>query len=104
MTTVEVPLSHEPQNFSIALGLTTYNMVLFWNSNALGGWTININDSNDVPIVQGIPLVTGSDLLAQYGYLGFAGELVAYTDGNPLAPPTYTNLGEQSHLYFTTPD
>lgn len=100
--TVEVPLTSVPQTFSIQLGPTTYNMNLYWNNNAEGGWTLDIADNNNNPIVQGIPIVTGADLLAQYGYLNFGGQLVAYTDGDPLVPPTYTNLGTSSHLYFTT--
>lgn len=102
MTTVEIPLTPEPQNFTIQLGLVTYNFKLYWNSAQYGGWTIDIADESNVPIVQGIPLVTGADLLAQYDYLGFEGELVVYTDSAPLTPPTYTNLGVQSHIYFTT--
>lgn len=102
MTTIEVPLTPEPQVFSIQLGSQTYRINLYWNSSLLGGWTIDVADTDNNPIVSGIPLVTGADLFAQYGYLGFEGELVAYTDSAPLTPPTYTNLGNQSHIYFTT--
>lgn len=101
-TVIEVPLTSEPQDFSIQLGSITYNINLYWNDASTGGWTIDISDSGDVPIVQGIPLVTGADLLAQYSYLGFQGRLVVYTDSDPDAVPTFTNLGEQSHLFFAT--
>jgi hypothetical protein len=48
------------------------------------------------PDPQGVPLVTGVDLLAQYAYLGFIGSLVVQTDHDPDATPTYENLGERA--------
>lgn len=100
--TYEVPLTPEAQTFSIQLGLKTYQIYLWWNDADEGGWTIDIADSQSNPIISGIPLVTGVDLLAQYGYLDFGGTLVVLTDDSPDAVPTFTNLGNQSHLYFTT--
>lgn len=102
MSVFKVPLSPQPQKFSIELGGTTYNLRFFWNDAPEGGWSMNINDFNDDPIVQGIPLVVGADLLAQYAYLGFPGALFINTDFDPLAPPTFSNLGIQSNLLFLT--
>ena len=102
MTTYEIPLTPEAQRFAIQLGGVDYQMKLWWNNSDQGGWTLDISDNNSVLIVGGIPLVTGADLLAQYGYLGFTGSLFCYTDDQPLQPPSYENLGSQSHVYFET--
>ena len=53
-------------------------------------------------MVCGIPLVTGADLLAQYAYLGFPGQLWIWTDGVRDAVPSYLGLGLSSHLFFVT--
>lgn len=45
-------------------------------------------------------MVTGADLLAQYGYLGFGGSLYVQTVQNPDATPTFTNLGTDCNLYW----
>jgi len=66
----------------------------------LQAWVLDIADVSSDPIVQGIPLVTGCDLLAQYAYLGIPGQLVVQTDGSPDTMPTYANLGTNSHLYY----
>ena len=59
-----------------------------------------INDVNDNPVVTGIALKTGIDLLGQFAYLNFGGSLYVQTDFDPLADPNYQNLGSTSHLYF----
>lgn len=97
----EVPLSAEPQVFSIALAGTTYKLRLAWND-ASSCWTLDIADALGAPMVQGIPIVTGLDLLAQYGYLGIGGSLIVQTDTNPDAVPTYDDLGTTGRLYFIT--
>jgi Domain of unknown function (DUF6983) len=97
----EIPLTPQAQTFSISLNGTTYNLTLMWRSvDSLGGWVLDVADASNNPIVQGIPLVTGCDLLRQYRYLGFGGGLWVLTDGDATAIPTYTNLGQTSHLYF----
>lgn len=99
MTTYyEIPLSAEPQTFDIPINGTTYGLTVRWNvPNAT--WVINIADASGNPIVSGIPMVTGADLLEQYGYLNFGFQLVAQTDNSPDSVPTYDNLGTTSHLY-----
>lgn len=103
MNAYEIPLSAQAQSFSISLAGVTYNLMLMWRQvDGFGGWVLDIADQSKTPILQGIPLVTGCDLLGQYGYLGFGGGLWVLTDGNSTAVPTYSNLGASSHLYFYT--
>jgi hypothetical protein len=101
MAIYEIPLTPEAQTFTIDLADVTYIVSLFW-CDASSCWIINLADSQGVDIVTGIPLVTGSDLLGQYQYLGIGGSLIAFTDGDSSAVPTYENLGTSSHLYFET--
>lgn len=102
MAVYEVPLTPTPQKFFIQLGATTYRFTMSWNNAPNGGWILDIASNQDVPILYGLALVTGANLLAQYDYLDFDGGLVVQTDYNKNAVPTFQNLGVQSHLYFLT--
>lgn len=99
MQTFEVPLSAEPQVFQIALAAVTYQLSLQWNEET-ATWVLDIRDENQQPIVTGIPLVTGADLLGQYTYLNFGGQLYAETVGDLSTPPTFENLGDEGKVYF----
>lgn len=104
-TPVEIPLlPSQAQSFQIALASITYTLTLTWDDEPQGGWMMDIGDENNAPILQGVPLVTGADLLAQYTYLGFPGTLIVQTDHDVNAVPTFDNLGVNSHLYFTPND
>jgi hypothetical protein len=101
MAVFEIPLISAPQKFTISLAGVAYNMTLRWND--LGQcWCIDIADQSNTSLVSGLPLVPGIDILEQYEYLGIGGQLVVSTDYDKLAPPTSSNLGSQSHLYFVT--
>lgn len=103
ITPYEIPLTPMPQLFSIALNNIQYTILLQWCDPA-NCWKIDIQDVNGVNILAGIPLVTGVDLLQPYKYLNFGGSLVAQTDHDINAIPTYDNLGVTSHLlWITTP-
>ena len=103
MTTYyEIPLSSTPQTFQIPLAGVTYQLTVRWNwVNA--SWILDIADSSGSAIVSGIPLVTGADLLEQYGYLNLGGSLYVQTDNDPNAVPTYADLGTTGHVYFAVP-
>jgi hypothetical protein len=101
MNALEIPLSPEPQNFGIQLGGTDYNLRLVWNTAALC-WMLDIADTDRVPILCGLPVVTGLDLLDQYRYLGFPGSLIVQTDYDADAVPTFENLGLTGRIYFIT--
>jgi len=92
-----------PQSFSINLGGTTYQLTLqYRNDSVTPSWVLDIADNSGNPIVQGIPLVTGANLLEQYSYLGFNGGLFVLNSSDPDAPPTFENLGGDCLLYFAT--
>lgn len=94
----EIPLSGKSQTMQITLLNVVYKLALQWRG--MAGWVMDIAKQDGTPMVQGIPLVTGVNLLEQYAYLGIGGALIVSTDGDPDALPTYDNLGTVSHLYF----
>lgn len=100
MTVFEIPTHPIAQTFTVSLAGVSYQMTIRW-CDPNQSWLLDISDSRSNPILQGIPLVTGSDLLGQFAYLGIGGRLIVQTDNNPQVVPTYTSLGVTGHLYFT---
>lgn len=101
----EIPLTPNPQKFYITLGGTEYQFIFTYRNVVMGGWILDIYDNLGNPIVCGIPLVTGANLLLQYVYLGFTGGLTVVSDGDPDVVPTFDNLGQipGGHLYWVQP-
>lgn len=102
LTYFEIPLSPSPQTFAITLNGIAYNLTFVYrmSPDGDGGWIMDIADGNSNPLACGLPLVTGSDILGQFRYLGIGGALAVGTDGTPLDVPAFTDLGVTSHLYF----
>ncbi|WP_079218935.1 phage baseplate plug family protein [Herbaspirillum robiniae] len=98
----EIPLEPAPQRFSITLGGVTYRMTLQYRKEGGAGWVLDIADANGNALVNGIPLATGTNLLEQYDYLGFAGRLWVQGAGDPDNVPTFNDLGTGSRLYWVT--
>lgn len=97
MTSVfQIPLSPQAQHFDVALNGNTYNMSLVWNP-AANAWILDLFDGNGNALVQGLPLVTGADLLQQFAYLGLGGALMVDQ------VPTFESLGTIGQLFFVTP-
>lgn len=102
MNWYEIPLTPDPQQFGIPINGVQYTITLTYRGTVEGGWFIDLGDGSNNPILTGIPLVTGLNLLDQYTYLGIGGQLYVFTDGDLLAEPTENNLGVASHLYFAS--
>lgn len=98
----EIPLDPTPQKFSVTLGSVTYQMTVQYRAAGGAGWVLDIADVNGNSLVNGLPLVTGCNLLEQYDYLGFAGRLWVQGAGDPDNAPTYEDLGVGSHIYWVT--
>lgn len=99
ITPYTIPLIQSNQTLTISLAGISYNLRVVWN-NIAQSWTLDILDKNNNAIVTGIPIVTGADLLEQFGYLNFGGRLIAQTDNDPNAIPTFANLGLTGNLFF----
>jgi hypothetical protein len=112
MTTIhEIPLTPRAQVMRCDMGGVTYTFHFKYNK-AMQCWIMDIRDGNDFPIggtggLDGIPLVTGTDLLGQFRYLGIGGGIpmivmTVAVGHSPDEVPTFTNLGVDGHLYFET--
>jgi hypothetical protein len=99
MTPFEIPLSPQAQFFQIEFGGVTYQLRAAWCDPG-ECWVLDINEPDGTPVLSGVPLVTGADLLDQFAYLGIGGQLIVQTDHDINAVPTDTNLGSTGHVYF----
>ena len=102
MTVNEIPLQPAAASFAIDLAGGGYRMALHWCAPA-ACWILDIADTDGAPVVQGVPLVTGADLLAQYASLGIGGALEVQSDSQTDKVPDFASLGVDGHLYFLTP-
>jgi len=94
-----VPLSPQAQVFSLDIGSVTYRFRVIYADSPEGGWLLDIRAADDTPIVCGIPLLPKSNLLAQYGYLGFGFGLFLQNVRDPDASAAYGELGGSANLY-----
>lgn len=102
MSINEIPLQPAAASFAIDLSGAGYRMALHWCAPA-ACWMLDIADADGAPVVLGVPLVTGADLLAQYDYLGIRGALEVQSDSDTDKVPDFASLGGDGHLYFLTP-
>lgn len=106
INTYLIPLTNVPQKFTINLAGVSYTLTCKWNAkefDGAGSWVLDIGDSNNNPIAENIPLITGADCLDGLAYLGINGSLFVLTNGSsPDDVPTFSNLGTDSNLYFQT--
>jgi len=101
MAVYEIPMTPQPQRFTISLGNTDYELLVRFCPPA-SCWVLDINTVEGVPLIAGIALVTGIDLLGQYGYLGIGGRLLVQSDTDINHVPQFNELGVTGHLYFET--
>ncbi|WP_175777639.1 phage baseplate plug family protein [Burkholderia anthina] len=103
MTTFyEIPLTPDPQTFTLTLSGIIYTMTVQYRAAGGTGWILDVADANGNPLVSGIPLVTGIDLLGQFAYLGFGGSLWVQGAADPDDVPTFDDLGVSSHVFWVT--
>lgn len=104
MSIARIPTSPEPQRFLITLAAgQTYQLVTQYRATPEAGWVLDIGEPDSTPIISGIPLVTGINLLAQYQHL-IVGSLFVLSDVDMWAAPGFPDLGVSSHLYFDGDD
>lgn len=102
MKAYEIPLTPgRNQTVSVVLLNATYRLTLQWRE-AAQTWFLDIADDAGNPLVQGLALVLGSNLLHQHQHLGIGGGLVVIFDTGTDAP-TFDNLGQSAHLLFIVP-
>jgi hypothetical protein len=100
VTAYTVPLQAIPQVVSVTLNGVGYWLNVYWND-VLGYWSLDLMDSGRNLLVGGIPLVTGRNLLAPYGYLGIGGQLQVQSNApGTLDVPGIADLGATGFLYW----
>lgn len=99
MAIQEIPLTADNQEFSINIAGTTYRISIIWRDLY---WIMDLQNDRAEPVISGIPLVTGADLLAQYAHMNLGFKLVVVCDDNAQDYPTKTDLGGRSHLLVAT--
>lgn len=95
----EIPLTEGPQEFSVSLGGAQYTMTIVFREADGGGWFLDMVRADGSGAVRGIPLVVGSDLLAQHQYKHF-GHLYAVLDGGAVRVPTWEDMGSVISLQW----
>lgn len=94
-----IPLTNVPQRFEIELGNNDVIIVSRYN-NISKCWFLDILKSSDeTPLIMNLQVVAGCDLLSQHKHI-IDGAMVAVTDGDTHANPTYENIGAQANLYY----
>lgn len=99
MPIYEIPLKPAPQRVSVQIAGVKYQFRLSYQDVPEGGWALDIADETGAALVNGLPLVTGANLLGQYQHLGIADQIGVLTTGDYDAVPTFTNLGGAAKLY-----
>jgi len=97
----KIPLLNTSQRSQITLSGVEYIFINRWSS-GMGLWTFSLLSIDEEILINDMPLVTGTDLLEQWGYLKIPGSLICYTAGNQGEPPTFENLGGNANLYYIT--
>lgn len=95
MKIFEIPLRSGSQKFITTLNGKAYQLRLIWRAPV--GWFLDIAKTDTTPLVNGIAVVTGVNLIQQYQHL-IKGELWVYTEG--LENPDYQSVGDTLKLYW----
>src|SRR5690606_9555140 len=89
-----------PQNVTVRLMDVEYRFHLRYRDAPQGGWTLDIFNLNGAPLLAGIPLITGANLLEQYSDLDLGGGLWVYSGMLTEPVPDFDDLGQSIKLYF----
>lgn len=94
---IEIPLSSQNQQFSIRLGGRNYRIRLIHRQ--FCGWVADMMDQAGTEIFTGVPLVSGTDILEPYRYMGFNGSLIFVCD-ETTGELSFSEFGRKNRLYF----
>lgn len=105
MTIQEIPLVAGNQTFAITLNQTEYNFRILWRASRNPCWVLDIADSANTPLLSGVPMLPGINLLGQHKHLAIGGNGILFigVDGDVNAVPSWDNLGSTAHLYWVPP-
>lgn len=102
MAIYEIPLrGGTAQRLKVMLAGKLYTFALAFIDEEEGGWVLDLGEEGGTPLVSGIALLPGQDLLEPFPELGIGVRLAIVTPGDPNVPPTFAGLGSDSKLLFT---
>lgn len=96
MEPLTIPLISQPEHFTVAIMGVKYQLSIRWSGEQDVGWFLDIKTDVGEPLVMGIAMVTGVDLLRQFNYL-FPFSLFLWSDVTKLAPGRHV-LGREIKL------
>lgn len=99
MSAFLIPIQSRPQSFGCRLAGVTYSFRLYWLTTAQC-WMLDIADAAGAPLARGVALVTGADLIGQFAYLEFGGQLYAWCDHADAVVPGWDDFGVTGQLLF----
>lgn len=99
MSAFLIPIQSRPQSFGCRLAGITYSFRLYWLVSAQC-WMLDIAAAAGTPLARGVALVTGADLIGQFGYLEFGGQLYAWCDHADEVVPGWDDFGVTGQLLF----
>lgn len=98
MATYEIPLSTGNQKFNVQLNKVSYKLQLIYR---LDTWFIDLMDGAENPIILGLALNPGIDLLEQHQHLIKGSLFVA--NSNKDESQAFYDLGSKIQLYWRDP-
>lgn len=102
MAYIELPITADlpHQSFSVQLDGTVFRLRLRYNWRA-GHWALDLADSSGAPLISGVAVRLGVDLLAQYADDRLpSGKLFAMNWVAPYQPPGRDNFGTDVVLIY----
>jgi hypothetical protein len=101
MNCLEVPVTARPQTFTLTISSTVYTIKQYWLKPAQC-WVLDFGDQSGAPLLCGIPLVPGINLLRQYQYIIPGMLFVVTDDAIPDTIPDFTHLGITGKVYYSS--
>lgn len=104
MSLQTIPVTSAPgQVFGVSVTINatvqSFNCTINFNETAQY-WILNIYQGDGTPIILGMPMVTGLNLLRQYQYLGIGSIYVWNVAGVTTDSPNASNLGVDFQLLW----
>lgn len=95
MAIYEIPLRSGNQKFNVTLDKTIYKLRLIYRVNE---WYLDILDTSEKPLITGLLICPGIDLLEQYKHI--IPHSLYVTNSNPDELTTFDSLGSKIKLYY----
>jgi len=96
----EIPLNSGPERFGLAINGVNYRFRTGYANADGSGWYLDISHDDGSPLISGMALVPGTNLMAPYSYMGLNFALLMTSESGD--PPLFGELGTACRLYVGT--